>query len=134
MHADRDHVARRLPPPALRRTRTVVTVRRGVGGEDVAMVDPAHRRASRGGDDGQARGWRDGQDLMFDETFIHTAENRTDQPRIILFCDVERPLNNPLARGFNWLVGRTLAAASASRNRQVSVAVANPRSVGGYAP
>ena len=67
--------------------------------------------------DGQARGWRDGQDLMFDETFIHTAENRTDQPRIILFCDVERPLNNPLARGFNWLVGRTLAAASASRNR-----------------
>ena len=67
--------------------------------------------------DGQAHSWRDGQDLMFDETFIHTAENRTDQARVILFCDVERPLNNPLARAFNRLVGRTLAAASASRNR-----------------
>ena len=67
--------------------------------------------------DGIEKSWRDGEDLMFDETYIHTAENRTDQPRVILFCDVERPMNNPLARGFNWLVGRTLAAASASRNR-----------------
>lgn len=67
--------------------------------------------------DGHMRHWRDGEDLMFDETFIHTAENLTDRPRIILFCDVERPLHTPLARGFNWLVGRTLAAASASRNR-----------------
>lgn len=67
--------------------------------------------------DGQMRAWRDGEDLMFDETYIHTAENRTDQTRIILFCDVERPMNNPLARAFNRLIGRTLAAASASRNR-----------------
>jgi beta-hydroxylase len=35
--------------------------------------------------------WRDGQAFMFDETFIHSAENATDQTRIILFCDVERP-------------------------------------------
>lgn len=67
--------------------------------------------------DGEVRSWRDGEDLMFDETYIHTAENQTDQTRIILFCDVERPLNNPVARLFNRLVGRTLAAASASRNR-----------------
>lgn len=67
--------------------------------------------------DGEVRSWRDGDDLMFDETYIHTAENHTDQTRIILFCDVERPMNNPLARGFNRLIGRTLASASASRNR-----------------
>ncbi len=67
--------------------------------------------------DGIQKSWRDGEDLMFDETYIHTAENRTDQPRVILFCDVERPMNNPVARAFNWAVGRTLAAASASRNR-----------------
>lgn len=67
--------------------------------------------------DGEVRSWRDGQDLMFDETFIHTAENFTDRHRIILFCDVERPLNNPLARLYNRFIGRTLAAASASRNR-----------------
>lgn len=67
--------------------------------------------------DGERRSWRNGEDLMFDETFIHTAENHSDQPRVILFCDVERPMNNPLARTFNRMVGRTLAAGSASRNR-----------------
>ncbi|MGQ0530761.1 MAG: aspartyl/asparaginyl beta-hydroxylase domain-containing protein [Panacagrimonas sp.] len=67
--------------------------------------------------DGQLRSWRDGEDLMFDETYIHAAENHTDQTRIILFCDVERPLRTPIARGFNRLIGRTLAAASASRNQ-----------------
>src|SRR5258705_428653 len=36
--------------------------------------------------------WRDGQAFMFDETFIHRAENATDVNRIILFCDVERPM------------------------------------------
>ena len=36
--------------------------------------------------------WREGQAFMFDETFIHAAENATDQNRIILFCDVERPI------------------------------------------
>ncbi|MEY9264153.1 beta-hydroxylase [Bradyrhizobium elkanii] len=35
--------------------------------------------------------WRDGEAFMFDETFIHSAENKTDVNRIILFCDVERP-------------------------------------------
>ncbi len=36
--------------------------------------------------------WRDGEAFMFDETFIHSAENKTDVNRIILFCDVERPM------------------------------------------
>lgn len=54
---------------------------------------------------------------MFDESFIHTAENPTDQTRIILFCDVERPMNNALARRVNRLIGRTLASVLASRDR-----------------
>jgi len=42
--------------------------------------------------DGMECVWREGQAFMFDETFIHAAENATDQNRIILFCDVERPI------------------------------------------
>ncbi|CAN5892093.1 hypothetical protein BH11PSE8_BH11PSE8_28510 [soil metagenome] len=42
--------------------------------------------------DGERCHGRDGQDLVFDETFIHHAENTTDLQRVILFCDVERPL------------------------------------------
>ena len=48
--------------------------------------------------DGQRRSWRDGEPMMFDETYIHFARNETDKDRLILFCDVRRPLNNPVAR------------------------------------
>ncbi len=44
--------------------------------------------------DGQPYFWRDGEAVMFDETFIHWAENKTDVRRVILFCDVERPLTS----------------------------------------
>jgi hypothetical protein len=33
-----------------------------------------------------------GEDLLFDETYLHYAENATSDDRIIRFCDVERPL------------------------------------------
>ena len=42
--------------------------------------------------DGQTYAWRDGEAVMFDETYIHYAENKTDQNRIILFLDVKRPV------------------------------------------
>lgn len=42
--------------------------------------------------DGEPYSWRDGQDVLFDETFIHEAANQTEQRRIILFADVRRPL------------------------------------------
>ncbi|WP_419146018.1 aspartyl/asparaginyl beta-hydroxylase domain-containing protein, partial [Escherichia coli] len=35
---------------------------------------------------------RDGESVVFDETYVHEAYNHPDQNRIILFCDVERPL------------------------------------------
>jgi beta-hydroxylase len=50
--------------------------------------------------DNQIYSWRDGQALLFDETFLHFAENNTKENRIILMCDIERPLNNKVAQ---WL-------------------------------
>jgi beta-hydroxylase len=66
--------------------------------------------------DGQPYAWRDGEDLLFDETFIHSAENETDVTRIILFCDVERPLRTPVMRGFNRLVSRHVMRAASTQN------------------
>lgn len=40
--------------------------------------------------DGNLYHWRDGEDLLFDETYLHFAKNETDQLRLILMCDVER--------------------------------------------
>ena len=66
--------------------------------------------------DGEMHAWGDGKDVVFDETYVHWAENRTDQTRVILFCDVERPLRTPLLRGINRVVSRVLGQATASQN------------------
>lgn len=66
--------------------------------------------------DGEPYHWRDGEAVMFDETFIHYAYNETDTPRLILFCDIDRPLRNPIARFINRYIGRPLARAAATQN------------------
>jgi beta-hydroxylase len=66
--------------------------------------------------DGEPYGWRDGEAVMFDETYLHFAENETDQPRVILFCDVARPMRNVLADGFRRAFGRFIVSLSATKN------------------
>jgi beta-hydroxylase len=68
--------------------------------------------------DGEKCVWRDGEAIMFDETYIHTAENRTDQNRIILFCDVERPMKFSAMTAMNRWVSEHLVKASASQNEE----------------
>lgn len=58
--------------------------------------------------DGQHYSWRDGDALLFDETFIHYARNDTDSHRLILMCDVDRPMNG-LGRAFNGLYKRFMS-------------------------
>jgi beta-hydroxylase len=66
--------------------------------------------------DGQMHSWRDGQDIVFDETYVHWAENRTDQTRVILFADVERPLRSRLMAAINHRVGAFMGKITASPN------------------
>jgi beta-hydroxylase len=66
--------------------------------------------------DGQRYFWKDGEAVMFDETFIHMAENTTDQRRVILFCDIERPLYLAPMRWFNRVFARLVMTASATQN------------------
>ncbi|GMR05718.1 MAG: lipid A hydroxylase LpxO [Gammaproteobacteria bacterium] len=66
--------------------------------------------------DGEDYSWRNGEDVFFDETFIHHAENNTKKDRLIFFCDVERPMNNPIARWFNRFFGRIVVSAAATKN------------------
>ncbi|WP_277051596.1 aspartyl/asparaginyl beta-hydroxylase domain-containing protein [Zestomonas thermotolerans] len=65
--------------------------------------------------DGQPYAWRDGEDVMFDETYVHWVKNETDTTRIILFCDVERPLPTPLRQLNRWVSG-VLGRATAPQN------------------
>jgi beta-hydroxylase len=68
--------------------------------------------------DGTPYSWRDGEDIVFDETYIHHAHNETDMDRIILFCDVERPMRVGFARAFNRWFGRHLLTFTVARNAE----------------
>jgi beta-hydroxylase len=66
--------------------------------------------------DGEPYYWKDGEAVMFDETYIHQAENKTDVTRVILFCDIERPLSNRFMRAVNRTIGRSMIKAAATQN------------------
>jgi beta-hydroxylase len=66
--------------------------------------------------DGELYYWKDGEAVIFDETYIHRAENQTNTTRLILFCDIERPLSNPMARLINRWIGKSFVRAAATQN------------------
>ncbi|UZJ43116.1 aspartyl/asparaginyl beta-hydroxylase domain-containing protein [Marinimicrobium sp. C6131] len=68
--------------------------------------------------DGQSYAWRDGEAVMFDETYLHYARNNTDRNRIILFLDVKRPVTFFLVDWFNRLFSRVVIAGSATKNTE----------------
>jgi beta-hydroxylase len=61
--------------------------------------------------DGQRYAWRDGEAMLFDETYVHSAVNGCASGRLVLLCDVERPMRFRWAQGVNHFFGRMLTAA-----------------------
>jgi len=61
--------------------------------------------------DDQSYSWRDGEPFLFDVTFLHFAHNDADKSRLILMCDIERPMSF-IGRFFNapykWLMRATV--------------------------
>ncbi len=66
--------------------------------------------------DGEKYSWRDGEATIFDETYIHQAKNDTDRTRIILFCDIERPVRFRVVQAINRWFSRLVMSAAASPN------------------
>jgi beta-hydroxylase len=64
--------------------------------------------------DGQRFSWRDGQAMIFDETYIHWAINGSDSCRIVMVCDIERPMRFRWTQAVNYVLGRTLMTATSS--------------------
>jgi|TARA_R110000772_G_scaffold89438_2_gene185356 beta-hydroxylase len=42
---------------------------------------------------GKSYSWRDGEVILWDDSYPHYVENNTDKYRVILFCDIVRPMN-----------------------------------------
>jgi beta-hydroxylase len=38
--------------------------------------------------------WKNGEDVLFDDTFIHYVNNNSDKIRLILFCDIDRKMKH----------------------------------------
>lgn len=57
--------------------------------------------------DGVNCSWHNGEDFVFDETYPHYAKNNSQSSRLILMCDVERPMNS-FGRVFNMLYRFTI--------------------------
>ncbi len=51
--------------------------------------------------DGKTLHWQNGADLMFDDMYLHHAENNTSQARIILFLDIKRDFHNKFLNAVN---------------------------------
>lgn len=59
--------------------------------------------------------YRDGEGVLFDDTAPHAAWNRGSEPRITLFCEIERPLDGYNAM-MNRMVQRVISLDSRYRN------------------
>ena len=84
----------------------------------LGLVTPKSQGECRIIIDGEPYTWHDGEDLLFDETYLHYAENTTSDERIILFCDVERPLTSKAMTSMNRWVSRNIINESATQNEE----------------
>ena len=76
--------------------------------------------------DGDPYSWRDGQDVLFDETYIHSVKNDTDEFRVILFCDVARPMRTGFAQVINsFVINHLVKAMSAQNSPSEKIGVVN---------
>ena len=67
--------------------------------------------------DGEKYSWRDGEAVLFDETYIHQAKNKSQKDRIILFCDIQRPTKIKLVAYINEFFSKYIMSAASSPNQ-----------------
>jgi aspartate beta-hydroxylase len=60
------------------------------------LIVPENCGALRAG--GDARGWRDGECLIFDDSYLHEAWNDSEQTRVVLILDVWNPYLSEVER------------------------------------
>ncbi|MCK0128416.1 aspartyl/asparaginyl beta-hydroxylase domain-containing protein [Erythrobacter sp. F6033] len=61
----------------------------------LGLVVPKERKKCWMRVDDQHLCWQSGKWLVFDDTYEHEVQNETDETRIVLLCQVERPLTPP---------------------------------------
>ena len=70
---------------------------------------------------GQDYKWKDGEGIIFDETYLHHAYNNTDEIRLILMTDIDRPLRSRLLQRIYFSFGRFFNSLFAVDNVDASI-------------
>ena len=68
---------------------------------------------------GEIYHWHDGEGIVFDDNYLHDAGNGSDQVRVVLWLDLNRPLPLPLDllnRAVGWVVNRDESVQKIRRN------------------
>jgi beta-hydroxylase len=73
--------------------------------------------------DGNKYEWKNGEDVLFDDTFIHEVINDSDDIRIILFCDIKRPMKTETASNINDFIIDYLAPITSRENNKLEKAI-----------
>jgi len=69
--------------------------------------------------------WKNGEGVLFDDTFLHEAANESDQVRVVLFLDLARKMPWPLAllnRLFLWIAHRDKSVREIRANAKIKPA------------
>jgi beta-hydroxylase len=61
----------------------------------LALIVPQAKEQCRIRVGNETRHWEEGQCMVFDDTYDHEVWNETDERRVVLFLDIERPLRLP---------------------------------------
>ncbi len=69
---------------------------KGVLRYHLAMIVPADETKAWINVGGTVRNWHQGRSLIFDDSFVHSAANDSEQIRVVLFADFVRPLRFPM--------------------------------------
>ncbi len=63
--------------------------------------------------------WENGEDILFDDTFMHEVKNESNDVRIILFCDIKRPMKTATASKFNDMIIDYIAPITSRANNKL---------------
>jgi beta-hydroxylase len=85
----------------------------------LGLIVPNDWRKCRMAVDDQMVHWREGECLVFDDTYYHEVWNETDETRVVLLVQFERPMRQPgraIGRAFMGAVRRSPFVQEARRN------------------
>jgi aspartyl/asparaginyl beta-hydroxylase (cupin superfamily) len=70
----------------------------------------------------ETRHWSEGRSLIFDNTYVHSAWNETNQDRVVLIIDIERPMRSMLTAATRFalrVISLTPSVRKANTNAQI---------------